>query len=70
MEQRQRRSRPTARRQVTTAFQRILHAIFSHPGHEHYYSLHVERDEQGNVRPYWKCMFFFCGEELEVTEWE
>lgn len=55
---------------MTTAFQRILHAIFSHPGHEHYYSLHVERDEQGNVRPYWKCMFFFCGEELEVTEWE
>lgn len=48
---------------------RILHLIFEHPAHKHHYSLHVERDSEGNVKPYWKCVFVLCDEEIEVHEW-
>lgn len=52
-----------------TMFRRLLHWVFAHPGHEHRYALHVERDLDANVKPYWRCMFLLCGDEIEVTEW-
>ena len=52
-----------------TVIRKLAHWILSHPGHTHHYSLHVERDNEGNVKPYWKCVFVLCDDEIEFTEW-
>lgn len=53
-----------------TFLRRLVHFVFENPTHEHYYSLHVERDAEGNVKPYWRCQYLLCGEEIEVEEWQ
>lgn len=52
-----------------TVVRRVLHWILEHPAHQHHYALHVERDNEGNVKPFWKCMYPLCDEVEEVSEW-
>lgn len=52
-----------------TLVKRVLHWLFEHPAHRHHYALHVERDVEGNVKPYWQCIFVLCDDKIEVTEW-
>ena len=52
-----------------TIVRRLLHWVFEHPAHRHQFQLHVEKDDQGNVKPYWKCMFVLCDQEEEIDEW-
>ena len=52
-----------------TMFRRVVQWILAHPGHKHYYALHVERDTAGNVKPFWLCKYPLCDKEIEVDEW-
>lgn len=46
----------------------LVQWMFSHPGHVHHYQFHVERDIEGNVKPFWRCMHLLCGDEIEIAE--
>ena len=49
-------------------FKRLLYWLLAHPVHRHHYALHIEMDDARNVKPMWRCMYFFCDREIEVDE--
>ncbi len=48
-------------------FRKLMHWVFVHPAHHHMYRYEALRDEAGNVRFFWRCIFILCGDEFEDT---
>lgn len=46
-------------------FNKFAHWMFHHPGHHHIYQYVALRNEDGEVRFFWRCTFLLCGEEIE-----
>lgn len=43
----------------------LAHWFFYQESHKHLYAYHAIRAEEGPVRFYWKCVYFFCGAEVD-----
>lgn len=51
-----------------TLIRKMLHWMFEHPAHHHYYRYEAYMDDRGRCSFYWRCTFILCDAEIVDEE--